>query len=159
MRWLVKTTLLVAALLVGVGNGYSDESRPRPFSGTWNGEVAIIGNCEDGTLLVSERDTGVAEHTGNSTYVSTYCMDPVNWTATGVAVLTAANGDQIYASIALRLVWTSPSTGYWFESETWSGGTGRFTIATGSTTSSGTFWATSATTFALEGTHTGTLSY
>lgn len=141
------------------GHGYSDEPVTRPWNGTWSGVTTIIASCENGGLLGVDSGTGQAEHMGSSTHLSTYCLDPVTLTGSGIGVETAANGDELYFRLTLQITVTSASGGIWMEAETVMGGTGRFSGATGSSTSSGTFTFTSPTTTVWEGTHTGTLTY
>lgn len=158
MRWLVKATVVVA-LVAATDYGYSEQRVTRPWSGTWSGDTTFVGTCGNGALLGIDSGTGYAEHMGNSTHVSTYCLDPVTWNGSGTGVETAANGDELYFQLTLQIIWTSASDGIWREAETMTGGTGRFVGATGSSTSSGTFTLTSPTTTVWEGTHTGTLTY
>lgn len=148
-----------SAKAAGAGHGYSDEPVTRPWNGTWSGVTTVNGNCANGGLLGVDSGTGQAEHMGSSTHLSTYCLDPVTLTGSGIGVETAANGDELYFRLTLQIIMTSASGGIWMEAETVIGGTGRFAGATGSSTSSGTFTFTSPTTTVWEGTHTGTLTY
>lgn len=160
MRWLVKATMVAAALVAGAGDGNSDQRVTRSYNATWtSGDTAIIGYCEDGALLMVDRGTGYSEHFGKATWSSTYCMDPVTWHGSGIGVATAANGDEARFQIRLHFIWTTPSGGNWTEDDAAMGGTGRFAGATGSGTSRGTFTMTSATTAVWDGTSTGTLTY
>jgi hypothetical protein len=161
MRWLLKAAVLVAALVAGADSGYSDQCVTRTYNATWtSGDTAILRNCENGALLLFlDSGAGYCEHLGNTTWSSTYCVDPVTWNGSGIGVATAANGDEVRYHIAIHFTWTSPSGGTWTEADTVLGGTGRFVAATGSGTSEGTFTMTSATTAVWEGTSTGTLCY
>jgi hypothetical protein len=143
----------------GAGHEYSDEPATRPWNGTWSGVTTINGNCANGGLLGVDSGTGQAEHMGSSTHLSAYCLDPVTLTGSGIGVETAANGDELYFRLTLRITVTSAGGGIWMEAETVIGGTGRFAGATGRSTSSGTFTFTSPTTTVWEGTHMGTLTY
>jgi hypothetical protein len=148
------------AKAAGAGDGNSGQRVTRSYDATWtSGDTTIIGNCENGALLMVDSGTGYCEHLGKATWSSTYCTDPVTWLGSGIGVATAANGDEIRYRITLRFIWTSPSGGNWFETDTAMGGTGRFVGATGSGTSSGTFSMTSATTAVWDGTSTGTFTY
>ena len=161
MRWLVKAAVLVAALVAGADSGHSSQRVTRTYNATWpSGNTTILGSCENPALLLFvDSGTGHCEHLGNTTWSSTYCVDPVTWNGSGIGVTTAANGDEVRFQIALRFIWSSPSGGTWSEADTALGGTGRFVGATGSGTSNGTFTMTSATTAVWEGTSTGTFSY
>jgi hypothetical protein len=158
MRWLVKS-LLVAALVAGASDASSGQAQPRPWRGTWSGAGTVVGSCGNGTLLVEDNGTGYAEHMGNSTHLSTYCLDPVTLNGSGIGVETAANGDELHFDLTIQIILTSASDGIWQEAETVTGGTGRFVAATGSSTSSGTFTLTSPTTTVWEGTHTAPPPY
>lgn len=143
----------------GASHGYSDQRVTKRFNATWSGDTAIVGSCENGFLLMLDVGPGYSTHMGKSTWSSTYCTDPVTWNGSGIGVATGADGDEIRFQITLHFIWNSSSGGNWTEEETAIGGTGRFAGATGSSTSSGTFTMTSATTAVWEGTTTGTYSY
>lgn len=160
MRWMVKAAVLAVALVAGTDHVYSDQRVTRPWTGTWSGNGAVVGTCNDGAfLLMVDSGTGEADHMGSSSHLTAYCMDPVTWTGAGGGVETAANGDELHFQLTLQIIWTSASDGIWREVETVTGGTGRFVGATGSSTSSGTFTLTSPTTTVWEGTHAGSLTY
>lgn len=145
-------------LFVGPG-GATAKSPMKPWRGTWSGDFTIVGKCEDEKLSIVESGTGYMEHMGKTAWSNKYCMDQATWTASGNAVETAANGDEIHLRTSLQVIWTSPSGGDWVETETVVGGTGRFAAATGVSHSSGTFTFTSPTMAVWDGTTTGTLSY
>jgi hypothetical protein len=98
---------------------------------------------------------GYMEHMGKTAWSNKYCMDQATWTASGNAVETAANGDEIRVQTSLQIIWTSPSGGNWIETETVVGGTGTFAAATGLSHSSGMFAFTSPTMAVWEGTNDG----
>lgn len=155
-RVLAAFTVLSAVVLVG---GATAKNPMVPWNGTWTGDAKIGGNCENGGLSFMESGTGYMEHMGKTTWSNQYCMDPVTWTGSGTAVETAANGDKIFVQTMPHFTWTSPTAGNWVETETVTGGTGRFAGATGSSHSKGTFTLTSQTTAIWEGTTIGMLSY
>ena len=163
MRRLVRFTVVVAALLVAaflVAAGAAAKSPMKPWRGTWSGDLTIVGNCEDGALLIVENGTGYMEHMGKTGWYNQYCLDPVTWTATSEkAIETAANGDEIHVRTSLQVIWTSASNGNWIETETVISGTGRFATAKGVSHTGGTFSFTTPTTAVWEGTTTGMLSY
>jgi hypothetical protein len=162
MKHLVRLTIWVAALLVAaflVATGAAANAPMRSWNGTWNGDATIVGTCESGALLFVESGTGNMEHMGQTAWSNKYCMDPVTWTGSGNASMTAANGDKIHVQTSLQFTWTSAGGGDWVEAETVVSGTGRFAAATGSSHSKGTFTLTSPTTAVWEGTTTGMLSY
>ena len=85
--------------------------------------------------------------TGESEWTSTYCCEPTGH-CVGAAVITAANGDEIYLSLTHDF---NPVSGDWTQSEVIAGGTGKFVGATGESISSGTATFTGPTTDIWQG--------
>jgi hypothetical protein len=91
-----------------------------------------------GTLQASETIAGTLHHlvgTGNATHLGRFTLTSefnVNGAmASGTALWTAANGDQIFTNVTGRAVVTFPSAAI-TEVHTITGGTGRFVAASGS---------------------------
>src|SRR6185437_14898327 len=94
----------------------------RPFQGLAEG--AITGIDPSGAVVVES--TGNATHLGNFARTEFLVFGP-DGSITGNVVFTAANGDQLWADISGGF--TSPTT---LEGAyTFTGGTGRFSDATG----------------------------
>jgi len=152
---LFASIVLLAVLLVAAGG--PAKSPMKPWNGVWTGDATIVGACENNGLSFVESGAGYMEQMGKTTWSNQYCMDPVTWTGSGNATETAANGDKIFVKTTPHFTWTSPTAGTWVETEVVTGGTGRFSEATGSSHSKGTFTLTSQTTATWEGTTIGLL--
>ena len=108
--------------------------RPVQGSGTSTDTVdlATAGGTGDGTALIS--------HLGRSTYRDSFTVRPTGpntLAITGVATFTAANGDQLYATLAASGTLTGLAvgdTGHITGAFTITGGTGRFANASGALT-------------------------
>ncbi len=131
----------------------------RPWNGVWSGTMQIVGYCDDGALRILDSGKGFATLMGASEWVATICLNSVTGIGTGSAVITGANGDAVYLAITLQSIGLGGSEGTWIETETVTGGTGRFTDAAGSGSSNGTWRATSATSFSWVGTSEAKISY
>ena len=123
---------------------------------TGNADPKFLDQCK---ATNAESGTGVAEHLGNVTWSSS---EVVNFCAeggpsvAGTIVITAANGDQLTESYSTTLTidgTTLTATGPYRVT----GGTGRFSDATGS----GTIDVTGSLLppFGVSGTYTGTIAY
>lgn len=88
--------------------------------------------CPAGTIRFNVTGGGYVTHMGAVTLLETVCFNPVDGTFTAQFTLTAGNGDTVSATAAGYTVPTSQITfivhGQWSVT----GGTGRFTGATGS---------------------------
>jgi hypothetical protein len=111
-------------------------SKSVPFkSNSFSGISIPIGICEDGRYLMQLEGVGQVTHMGKVTWLSTHCLDFQTFAySEGTAVLTAANGDELYATYYGQV---DPFESTWIEYETWSGGTGRFADAVGESVTSG----------------------
>ena len=117
---------LVVALMVVTGLAAPAAAEHlRPFRGAAVEEVTSAVPVEAG-LLVTATGAGQATHLGSFTRIATVLIHP-NGTLEGTVVFTAANGDQLVANLEGAL--TSPTTQA--GTYTFSGGSGRFSDATG----------------------------
>jgi hypothetical protein len=151
---LVASVMLLAVLVAAAGPA---KGKVKPWSGVWTGDATIVGNCENNGLSFVESGSGYIEQMGKTAWSNQYCMDPVTWAGSGTATETAANGDKIFVKTTPQFTWTSPTAGTWVETETVTGGTGRFSGATGGSHSKGTFTLTSPTTAVWAGVTIGLL--
>jgi len=96
-----------------------------PFSGTLQATETVDGG------LNRLHGTGEATHLGRFTLLSEFTVipPPVS-TASGTATWTAANGDEIFTTVAGQALVTFPTAAI-VETHTITGGTGRFAEASG----------------------------
>ena len=121
-------------------------SRPRPWKESYQASGTItrdVTRCPDPQLLVTLTGGGTATHIGRYTIINSHCVDPTTGDLTaGTFVKTAANGDQIFGSyVGSSIVLQEPAPVGIFSVNgtiTFTGGTGRFAGATGTTNMSGT---------------------
>jgi len=116
----------------------------RPFKESYHstGTITADARCPSPLLLESYRGEGTATHTGKYDIVNSHCLNPATGALTnGTFVKTAANGDQLFGTYeGTTSVIQPPAPIGVFEitgTVTFTGGTGRFTEATGTTTMSG----------------------
>jgi len=110
-----------------------------PFSGSYTFTTAATFNCPPTcppTIFVSTGAlTGTATHLGQFTGTSVDNVDIAAATSTGTLRLTAANGDQLFATTAGgEDQFVPPNVSHVTLVATISGGTGRFADATGTFT-------------------------
>jgi len=121
--------------VVGANLGSAGE---RPSKGRGTGVVTSV--CNGNVCTNHEEGTYIATHVGRSTYVSdstTVFSTPFCGSVSGSTVLTAANGDQSFNDFEDDICFDG-SLGVYSGTYTVTGGTGRFSDATGSGTISGT---------------------
>jgi hypothetical protein len=118
---------------------------PRPWKESYraSGTIAPDAKCTAPLLLERDAGGGIATHIGKYTIVNSHCVDPSTGALTGgTFVKTAANGDQLFGTyVGTATVVQPPSPVGIFSVSgtiTFTGGTGRFARATGSTTMAGT---------------------
>jgi hypothetical protein len=116
----------------------------RPWKESYHstGTITADAQCPSPLLLESYRGEGTATHTGKYDIVNSHCLNPATGALTnGTFVKTAANGDQLFGTYeGTTSVIQPPAPIGVFEitgTLTFTGGTGRFTGATGTTTMSG----------------------
>ena len=122
-----RTASLVIALTAIVGlalPALGDDSRP--FRGHAD-EVATVDGQVGNDLLVTGTGAGRATHLGSFTRLSSVVIHLGNGSAEGTVVFTAANSDQLFADFEGTP--TSPTT--LGGTYTFTGGTGRFSDASG----------------------------
>jgi len=105
---------------------------------TWAGDQVPFKGRGEGTVTNAVPDPGGVVLTvlvnGNSTSLGrfsreeTVLFDPNTGSLTGLVVFTAANGDELFATVEGGFISASTATGTY----TFTGGTGRFANATGS---------------------------
>jgi hypothetical protein len=119
----------MVALMVVVGfAGTAAADDPLPFRG-WADEVVTSFQSVPGSILVLVTATGGGEATylGHFTREATVLIDPVHGTFEGTVVFTAANGEQLFADLEGRSISLTTQVGTY----TFTGGTGRFSDASG----------------------------
>lgn len=140
MRYLILGLCVVTA---GCADArYSAPTSPSLISGGASATAAIAGSELPfrGTLQATETvagalhqlsGTGEATHLGRFTLLSEFTVipPPVS-TASGTATWIAANGDEIFTTVAGQAVITFPTAAL-VETHTLTGGTGRFAGASG----------------------------
>ena len=123
----------------------ANEYLPRPWKESYqaSGTIAPGGRCPAPLLLESDQGGGTATHVGKYTIVNSHCVDPITGALTGgTFVKTTANGDQIFGTYAgsATVIQAPAPVGIFSLSGTveFTGGTGRFAGATGTTSMTGT---------------------
>jgi hypothetical protein len=105
-----------------------------PFSGTL--ETVETHQFQPPNFIVAHLEgKGIASHLGRFTSVSDFTINTVTAMGAGTLTLTAANGDQLFATVTGEAVGGTPDRLQIDETFTITGGTGRFTGASGSFTS------------------------
>jgi hypothetical protein len=157
---LLSVILATAALL---GPAVAQALSPQPFTATIGiAEVIQPGTTPACPLVGDISGSGTASHLGKVTLVSRDCVIPISETAFSFAsnrlVLTAANGDQIFATYSGTLTVEGGvgaiSGGYQIV-----GGTGRFLNAIGAGTVQGIENMTGTPPFKGQVKLNGTISY
>ena len=130
--------LLVAVAVLVPPDRASAEERPHSSRGT----AQFVSPTGDFVGAGSATHLGLYEEVGNATISATGAID-------GWATYKAANGDELYATIAGQL---NGRTGAITATVTYVGGTGRFEDATGSATLLGQILPDGTIAVAVEGT-------
>ncbi len=120
--------------------GASSVAKQVPFKGTFEGTgtaSALPGDrCPD--LIVEIHGTGQGTHLGRLTTNQSHCATPTSLSFTdGLFTLTAANGDELRGTYSGNFVPLDPPLFTIDGQFTFTGGTGRFTGATGGGDASG----------------------
>jgi hypothetical protein len=122
---------MAAMIMVLALAGPAAAKKQVPFHGSLEG--AEIDVVQDTTLLVDGSGTGIATHLGRFTVTWEATVNLLNNSGVGSFVFTAANGDSIFTDQVGQAEPTeTPGVFQVVEINTITGGTGRFTGATGS---------------------------
>ena len=110
-----------------------------PFHGSFSGETSGVVNCPPTcpptTLTVGGSEEGTATHLGRFSAAFVERVDIVTATGAGTIDFTAANGDHLFATtVGEEEGFVPPNISSIRQVATVTGGTGRFTGATGSFT-------------------------
>jgi hypothetical protein len=141
---------LVAALAVSLASvAVSAVAAETPFKGTVN--AVETGQVVFPNRFLDREGSGTVTHLGRYTEHVVEQINLPTMSSTGTATLTAANGDTLTANVAGQATRTGPTRLSIVEVFTITGGTGRFTDATGAFTLESTLEQTT-------GVRTGTLS-
>jgi hypothetical protein len=132
---LVLTSLLAAFAVALPGPAVAKEGgADRPVKG--NAAGTTTGNLATGTSI--SQGTATISHLGRSTYVNqaTFSVSGTTLTVSGTATVTAANGDQLFATFTGSGSVSSPIPAVGATTDltvvvTITGGTGRFSDASG----------------------------
>jgi hypothetical protein len=138
LRWLLPVILLAGCGGVEdpVGVSEAECKGAKPFWAITSGSAMPIGMCEGeyaGYYRMLLQATGIATHLGKATWTASHCLDIATFQGTaGSGKWVAANGDELHITYPpMELTFTSPTDFNYKMTETVSGGTGRFTKATG----------------------------
>ncbi len=145
--------LLIALAMALSLAGPAAASEPVPFKGTLEG-VATTTFLNPTSVSVDIEGAGYAAHLGRYTVEVPHLVNPQTRIATGSYVFTAANGDTLTATFTGQASLTeTPGVLTIEETATITGGTGRFSDATGTFTTRRVFnQLTGLTTGSFEGT-------
>jgi hypothetical protein len=124
--------LVVAALAVLEFGIPAGADQPRPFKGYADVVITSVDPVPPFPpefLLLSASATGEATHLGLYSRTETLTLKLADGTVTGSIVFTAANGDELWADVAGGFTALDLSTAE--GTYTFTGGTGRFTNASG----------------------------
>ncbi|MEO8125848.1 MAG: hypothetical protein ABI822_02090 [Bryobacteraceae bacterium] len=133
-----RTYLPMAAVLLTlalIGTARAGTEKQTLLAGAMQGQESdVFQGPPPGILLVNGTITGIAAHLGRFTLVYKVTVTLADGTAVGSGELIAANGDSIQATVAGSSTSPEPGIGSIVEIYTVTGGTGRFTGASGSFT-------------------------
>jgi len=113
----------------------------RPIKGSTSGTTTV----DLTTLTATDQSTGVFSHLGKTTTSASFTVaftGPTTLVLSGPLTLTAANGDQVFATCTGNVTTSAPvpavggTTDYTLDC-TVAGGTGRFSDASGTSTTTG----------------------
>jgi len=124
--------LILLLMAVAVPGGRAMAGSFLPFRGSDMGAFDLPGSCSDGSLQVVIEGSGTATHLGHYSYAATECFNPTTGAFSGVNTIVAASGDELFGAYVGQVAPTAdPDIVTYRESLVISGGTGRFTEATG----------------------------
>lgn len=130
--WLAATTRGVLTLCSALLLAGTVSAVERPFQGRIVGQF-VTSPTPDPTILLSEaRAAGKGTHVGAFTKVTSDVVNLVDGEVEGAFTMTTANGDQVSGVYSGSFVFgRTPGTLSWVLNATITGGTGRFSGATG----------------------------
>jgi hypothetical protein len=121
------TTWKILTLLLAAFAAFSTWAVDQvPFQGSAEGSVVSVSPDPAGAVLTVLAE-GNATSLGRFSREETVLFNPLTGTLTGLVIFTAANGDQLFGTLAGGFVSATTATGAY----TFTGGTGRFANATG----------------------------
>jgi hypothetical protein len=123
-----------ARATAGTADSHATSKHTVPIKGSFVTSANPVANEPGdpaGTVRLVVTGTGQASHLGKASYEDHTLLDPVAGTATGTHTITAANGDQIFAILHVVLTPLENGTSIVAVHFDITGGTGRFTGATG----------------------------
>jgi hypothetical protein len=156
----ISVTLVALFALLGAIPTSAAASTEVPFRATLT-ETSSAAPCGGTLLCVTVNGIGQATHLGRTSESSSPVVDtstspaPGCFSETRTTTLTAANGDQITLAGPGQVCNTSPTTASTLDTWTVTGGTGRFSGASGSGTGSAAIDTTTGNAVSV---FTGTLS-
>ena len=131
LRRLLRPGLVLAAVAV-LAVPVAQAGAQVPFKGSDGGSWGI-GSHDCGALVPVFVDTaGTATHVGRYAYASQECADLGGGTFAGAFTITAANGDTLTGTYAGTFTVDEAGAIHYEQTNTVSGGTGRFAGASGS---------------------------
>jgi hypothetical protein len=104
VKWMRVAALAVAVLLVIAPTASADPegNKERPYRAVWSGTFVMFDEgpdwCPEGFAPVHLEGTGNALHLGAFEMEAWHCASPANEMVDGVAVTTAANGDELHGT-------------------------------------------------------------
>jgi hypothetical protein len=132
-------------------NTASPSAPERPFHGSCALSFEIL---EIDFPILRQRDTGTCQlaHLGRSLFDGELVINLITRTQEGTRTFTAANGDELYASVVGASTPAGPGLIAFSATFTFTGGTGRFENASGTATGTGVAnQTTGATSVSLHG--------
>ena len=130
--------IFVVAFFVFVAVSLRAQSQAVPFVGSSTNQAISAVPVDPEHVFVTTIGAGQATHLGKFTFVSPHLSGLVDFSIVGDQIFTAANGDELHATLAGNLQPFVDQTGHVFlvgdVDGTIEGGTGRFANATGSFT-------------------------
>ena len=120
-----------AASMAGGTRGFGVAATDLPFKGSIDGHLVTSPTLDPTILDGVAHAVGVGTQIGSFTKVTHDVIDLASETVTGSFTMTAANGDLLTGVYAGPFVFGAPGTFSWVLPTTITGGTGRFSGASG----------------------------
>jgi hypothetical protein len=141
----------IASVLVAPAASGNPAAPTRPIEGECNLTFEVL---EVNFPILRQRDYGTCQlsHLGRSGFAGSLEVNLLLGTQTGTRTITAANGDELYATVAGTSIPIGPGLIGFSATFTFTGGTGRFANASGSAQGDGVAnQMTQTTTVRIEG--------